>query len=108
MSVIREISPNMVKDRLDRKHTFRLIDVREQDEWNYCRIDGAELRPMSQIIHWICDLDPDGDYVFFCHYGIRSYRACASALAHGITNVANLAGGINAWSDAVDSRVPKY
>lgn len=108
MADIAQMAPKDVKERLDRKDDFILIDVRENDEWNICRVAGAALKPMSRIMQWIGELDPDKEYVFMCHHGKRSYQVCAFAQANGIAKVANLAGGIEAWSDTVDRSVPKY
>ena len=88
--------------------TFRLIDVRESHEWDICRLESAELLPMSTVDTWLGNLDPAREYVFYCHHGNRSNVACSLALSRGIRNVANLVGGIDAWSVAIDPAVARY
>jgi monothiol glutaredoxin len=46
--------------------------------------------------------------VFHCHHGGRSQRAAEHFAALGFTNVWNVAGGIDAWSQEVDPSVPRY
>ena len=79
MKDIIQISPHDLKKRLDNGRDFVLVDVRETYEWNLGRIEGAMLKPMSEIMEWIDELEPDREYVFLCHHGNRSYQACAFA-----------------------------
>jgi adenylyltransferase/sulfurtransferase len=105
----QNLTTTQVKEKLDRGDTFRLIDVREQSEYNVARIAGAELLPLSSAQQWIETLSPDEELVFFCHVGGRSQQV-ASFLAHqrGFTNVANMIGGIEDWSLRIDPTVPRY
>jgi rhodanese-related sulfurtransferase len=98
-----------VKEKLDRGDTFRLIDVREEDEHAIARIEGAELLPLSRAQEWLAELSPDEEFVFFCHVGGRSQQV-ASYLAYqlGFTNVANMLGGIDDWSVRIDPTVSRY
>jgi len=101
------LTPQQLKERLDSGEKLRLIDVREPWEYNYNRIEGAELFPMSEISRWYNQLDPDEEYVVYCHHGMRSMQVCQFLLQSGFENVKNLMGGIDAWSD-VDPAVPRY
>jgi rhodanese-related sulfurtransferase len=104
----KEATPRDVKQRLDAGEEVTLIDVREPDEMMIAAIDGAEERPMSQARDWIDSLPKDRELVIFCHHGGRSAQV-AMALAHrGHTNVTNMSGGIDAWSEDVDPSVPRY
>ncbi len=103
------VSPIELKARLDRKDPFRLIDVREADEWAIARIPTAELLPMSQFEQQGVDqLDPDEDIVLYCHHGVRSGRVQAYLKAKGFANVKNLTGGIDAWATQVDPAMKRY
>ncbi len=88
----------------------RLIDVRELDEWELCRIPGAELLPLSQWPGIVGEklTDPAQALIIHCHHGGRSERAADFLLRHGFTDVKNLAGGIDAWSVEIDPAVPRY
>src|SRR5262245_28588099 len=105
----QNLTTTQVKEKLDRGDTFRLIDVREEDEHAIARIDGAELLPLSRAREWLTLLAPDEELVFFCHVCGRSQQV-ASYLAHqqGFTNVANMLGGIEDWSLRIDPAVPRY
>jgi len=43
-----------------------------------------------------------------CHHGARSMQVAAFLAQQGFAHVANIAGGINAWSSQVDHTVPTY
>ena len=106
-----EIDVNDVNALLDKAAgTFRLIDCREQDEWDICHIDGAELMPLTRFGQEAeAKLqDPGQRIIIYCHHGMRSLRA-ASWLRHkGFDQAQSMAGGIAAWSDYVDPRMPRY
>ena len=70
------ITPTELKARLDRGETFRLIDVREADEWAVARLPRAELIPLSQFQQRAAgELSPDETIILYCHHGMRSGRA---------------------------------
>jgi rhodanese-related sulfurtransferase len=85
----------------------RLVDVRSEEEWEMARIEGAEL--LTQELFDVLKAAPkDTPIVFHCHVGHRSLDAAAYFIGHGFTDVKSMVGGITAWSDQVDPRVPKY
>ncbi len=104
---IRQITAPELKAMLDRKDAFRLIDVRTPQEQAIARIEGATL--LDQRTHdELLALDRDTPIVFHCHHGIRSQGAADYFAQAGFHNLANLAGGIDAWSRLVDPSVPVY
>ena len=104
------MSVRELREELAAKKLVRLIDVREADEWEICRIAGAELVPLSQWPQLALEKFPikDEALVMQCHHGGRSARATAWLLGQGYTDVRNLAGGIDAWSTEIDPSVPRY
>jgi adenylyltransferase/sulfurtransferase len=109
MQIVMKISPAELKARLDRGDKFRLVDVREPDEWALAKLPGAELLPMSQFQqHGVEELDPEEDIVVYCHHGMRSGRVQDYLKAKGFTNVKNLTGGIDAWATQVDTAMKRY
>ena len=88
----------------------RLIDVREADEFEIARIPGAELLPLSQWPAIAAEKlsDPAQPLLIQCHHGGRSGQAAAFLLRNGFTDVTNVAGGIDAWSQEIDPSVPRY
>ena len=85
-----------------------LLDVREPWEFEICRIEGSTLLPMRQIHSAVEQMDHDRQTVVICHHGIRSRQVCVYLLQMGFTNVFNLAGGVQAWANEVDSSMPTY
>ena len=89
-----------------------VLDVREPAELRTASIrpDGFELVtiPMNEIPQRLSELDPDRPIACMCHHGARSQRVAMFLAANGFTCVANVAGGIDAWSREVDPGVPCY
>jgi len=103
------ITPTELKTRLDQGKDFRLIDVREADEWAISRLPEAELIPLSRFQQLATqELLTDETIVLYCHHGMRSAKAQGYLKAQGYTNVINLTGGIDAWSVQVDPSVKRY
>src|SRR4051794_13389498 len=101
-----EISPTEVKQRID---TLTLIDVREAAEHQVCQIPGARLIPMRTIPEQLKNLEEmPGPLVVFCHHGVRSLRVVEWLREQGLGHCQSMAGGIEAWSLAVDPSVPRY
>jgi rhodanese-related sulfurtransferase len=103
------ITPLELKARMDRGDKFRLIDVREEDEWAVARLPQAELIPLSQFQQrGPAELAPGEELILYCHHGMRSGRAQGYLKAQGYSNVLNLTGGIDAWAVQVDPSMKRY
>lgn len=90
---------------------FRLIDCREEDEFSFCRIEGAELFPLSSFGDAPARLlagDDDKAIIIYCHHGMRSMNATLFLRERGKAEVWSLAGGIELWSTKIDPTVPRY
>ena len=85
-----------------------LLDVREPFEHQLCRIEGSKLIPLGQLRTRAGELDKSAEIVVYCHVGARSAKATELLSALGFSKVRNLKGGIRAWSEDVDPRVPIY
>lgn len=85
-----------------------LVDVREPDEVAAAALDGAALIPMNQVPQRLHELDRARPTVVMCHGGSRSRRVAEYLTTQGFSQVFNLAGGIDAWSQQVDADVPRY
>jgi adenylyltransferase/sulfurtransferase len=102
------ISPTEFAERVARGDRVRLIDVREPEEFELARVEGAELLPLSRFQEWAGTLNAEDEIVVMCHHGIRSAHVCAHLAEQGFTKMVNLAGGIERWSVEVDRSVPRY
>ncbi|HZU30662.1 MAG TPA: molybdopterin-synthase adenylyltransferase MoeB [Candidatus Angelobacter sp.] len=104
---VPEISVEELKQRLDAKEDFVLLDVREPHEYNICNLNGV-LIPLNDLPRRVNELDPNKEMVVHCRSGARSARAVGFLRQAGFTKAKNLAGGILAWADRIDPKVPKY
>ncbi|MDJ0719586.1 MAG: rhodanese-like domain-containing protein [Prochloraceae cyanobacterium] len=96
----------------DRDPDLQLIDVRESHEVEIAYIDGFEVLPLSEFDSWGSQIqtrfNKDAETLVICHHGIRSAQMCQWLLNVGFTNVKNITGGIDAYSVAIDPRIPRY
>jgi len=105
---IPTMSAHELKQKMDAREPFELIDVRETFEYEIARIDGARLIPLGEIAERADELPRDRPIVVHCHSGRRSAEAVRLLQQRGFGNIYNLEGGIDAWSDQIDPGVPKY
>jgi adenylyltransferase/sulfurtransferase len=102
-----EISVEELKRRLDAKEDVFILDVREPHEYQICNLNG-HLIPLNDLPKRVNELDPDKEVVVHCKMGGRSAMAVEFLHKSGFTKAKNLTGGIIAWSDKIDPKVPKY
>ncbi len=107
--MVEEILPAELAERLrsDGDRLF-LLDVREDDEREAARIEPSVHIPMGQVPRRLAEIPRDRTVVVYCHMGGRSAMVAGFLEAQGYTDVANLTGGIDDWSTAVDPKVPRY
>ena len=106
--MVREISVEELKERRDRGEQPLVIDVREAWELQLASIPGVVHVPMNEVPARIAEFSRDAETIVMCHAGGRSMRVAHYLVNQGFTNVANLSGGIAAWSSSVDATVPQY
>lgn len=99
---VEEISAAEVKAMLDKDSDFKLLDVREQDEWARSHIAGAEYLGKGVIERDIEEevVDPDTQLVLYCGGGYRSALAADNLQKMGYRNVKSLKGGFRTWKEA--------
>ncbi|MFN8005827.1 MAG: molybdopterin-synthase adenylyltransferase MoeB [Terriglobia bacterium] len=103
-----EITPEELKARLDRGESPVILDVREPNEFQICRIPNSILIPLGQINARLDELDRNAEIVVHCKMGGRSAKAAAQLRKHGFKNVKNMVGGISRWAEKVDPSMPRY
>ena len=104
---VPEITPREFKARLDRGDDLFVLDVREPHEYQICNLQG-HLIPLGELPRRVHELDSSREIVAHCRSGKRSAEAIDFLRKAGFKKILNLKGGILAWSDEVDSSVPKY
>ena len=106
---MEEITATALKQRLDNGEDIQIVDVREDNEFAYGRIPNSIHIPLGQVLSRMDEIDPNRETVVHCKMGGRSARAIDALQRSGFTGkLANLKGGILAWSDEVDPSIPKY
>jgi sulfur-carrier protein adenylyltransferase/sulfurtransferase len=96
-----------LKKRLDGGDEVFVLDVREPHEYQICNL-GGYLIPLNDLPKRVSELDSSREIVVHCKMGGRSAKAADFLRQSGFTKVHNLAGGINAWAERIDPKVPKY
>lgn len=89
-----------------------VLDVREPAEWRTASIPLGDFTvlPMSMgtVPARLQELDPLVPIACLCHHGARSMQVARFLADRGFAHVANIAGGIDAWSVELDSGVARY
>ena len=101
-SRIKEVNVGQTRDRLAANRDARLIDVREDNEWDESHAAGAEHLGKGIIERDIEALVPDksAELILYCGGGYRSALAAAALQEMGYTNVYSMAGGWRAWNES--------
>jgi rhodanese-related sulfurtransferase len=103
-----EITPREVKELLSRVENLLFVDVREKWEYDTTHIEGSTLIPLGEIPANLALLERAEQVVCFCHHGMRSLDAAAWLRSKGVEGARSMAGGIDRWSNEVDSTVARY
>jgi rhodanese-related sulfurtransferase len=104
-----EVAPTEVAEWLKKgSPRLFLLDVREDDEREAAVIEPSLHIPMREVPLRLAEIPKDREIVVYCHGGTRSAMIAGFLESHGYPHVANLSGGIDAWSRTVDPKVPRY
>jgi len=104
---IQEITATELKARQDRGEKVFILDVREPHEYQICNLNG-KLIPLGELTRRVNELDSSVEMVVHCRSGKRSADAIHFLQTAGFKKLWNLKGGVLAWADEVDPRMPKY
>lgn len=97
-----------LKTRIDGKDKVLVLDVREPQEFQICRIPGSTLIPLNDLPQRLAELEGYKNMVVHCKSGVRSAKAVKLLHEAGFSDAKNLRGGILAWIDEIDPSLPKY
>jgi monothiol glutaredoxin len=103
---VHQIDVKQLKGLLD-QGALELFDVRTPDERAKAKIEGAQHFDQAAQ-EKLTKLDKDTPLFFHCHHGGRSQQAAEHYLRQGFKQVYNVVGGIDAWSQQIDPKVPRY
>ncbi len=87
-----------------------LIDCREENEYEFCRIEGAILVPLSNFSGKAEALlnHTNDTVIIYCHHGVRSLHAAQYLHQQGFTKTLSMQGGIDIWSLEIDPEIRRY
>jgi rhodanese-related sulfurtransferase len=99
-------------EELSRRRTageqIPIIDVRSREEWDAVHLENSTFLTQELMQEMLSTWPKDREYAFLCHHGVRSLDAASFFAGHGFTNVKSVSGGIDAWSEQIDPKVPRY
>ena len=96
-------------ERIKKGEDIFILDVRNLNEYETCRIQGSVLIPMSNIPTNLKHIPKNKTVVVYCHHGFRSASVIEYlSQNHGFMNLQNLTGGINAWANEIDENMEVY
>jgi adenylyltransferase/sulfurtransferase len=104
---VPEMTVKELKRRIDAGDQIIVLDVREPHEFKIANLGGV-LIPLGELPARVHELDVEREMVVFCRSGSRSARAVEFLRDAGFSKVWNLKGGIHAWSDEIDPKIPRY
>ena len=104
---IPQITVKELKRSIDAGEDVFILDVREPWEYQIAQM-GGKLIPQNEVPNRLAEIDRDREVIVHCRSGVRSQKIAEFLKQQGYPRVANLAGGILAWSDEIDPTVKKY
>ena len=106
--MVAQISPRQLKEQIEAGDRPTILDVRESWELEIARLPDTVHIPMGELARRAAELDTQHEVIVICRSGGRSLHAAEFLARRGFARVANLEGGILAWSRDVDPGIPLY
>lgn len=108
--MISHIRVQELAEKLQQGEPVYLVDVRQPWESELCQLPESLLIPLAELPGRLSEVQPPEGamVVVYCHHGVRSMSGASILQEAGFPNVASLVGGIDAWSQRVDPKVPRY
>ena len=107
--MVKEMTPREFLDRRGSGERLTLLDVREDWEIQLAPVPTEVVHiPMGRVPERLAELDPKRETVVICRSGGRSMQVANFLASRGFASVANLSGGILAWSRDLDPGIPQY
>ena len=102
----KDMTVDNLKVKLKTK-SITVIDVREEWEFDYCKIETSKNIPMNIIPLKLAEFKKNIEYAIICHSGVRSAQVVKYLNNNGI-NAYNVIGGIDLWSIKIDNKIKRY
>ncbi|SVB11758.1 uncharacterized protein METZ01_LOCUS164612 [marine metagenome] len=105
---ILHIQPVTLNERLEKGDDICLIDVRDDWEYSLASIKGSNHIPLNELVDRVQEIMFEEEIAVYCHHGERAFLGAQILLESGFKKVYHLTGGIDAWSQVVDPKIPRY
>ena len=105
---ILHIQPVTLNERLEKGDDICLIDVRDGWEYSLASIKGSNHIPLNELVDRVQEIMFEEEIAVYCHHGERAFLGAQILLESGFKKVYHLTGGIDAWSQVVDPKIPRY
>lgn len=102
------IEPKELAALLKHNPAVKLLDVRSREEFEAVHLEGSVLMSQAVTQAIMGSGSNSRPLVIIDHKGKQGLDAAAYFMGHGLENVRCLRGGIDAWSQEVDSKVRRY
>jgi len=106
--LVEDISPAEFVRHRESDSRWLLLDVREPWEVETVSIAGSVFIPIAEVPARLAELAKHCPTAVLCHSGGRSRQVAEFLFAAGYTQVANIAGGVDAWAQDLDRTLPRY
>lgn len=107
-TAIERLSPAGLARALKAPHPPLVVDVREPWETGIAPFPAAQEIPLAELPSRASELPRNRRLAVLCHHGVRSRMAARYLADIGFSEVANIVGGIDAWSREVDPGTARY
>jgi hydroxyacylglutathione hydrolase len=99
LASLRQIFVQELRNALN-ANSVKVLDVRREPEWQAGHVAGAQWYALDNFRQWLPEIDSTGPVAVHCKSGYRSMIASSILLRAGHTNVVNVVGGLDAWTQA--------
>ena len=103
-----EVTVQELADLLKSPQPPKLLDIREQPEWELAHIAGTQPLTQALMDEALATWNKSTPVITICHHGIRSLNMAGFLKKQGFSDVRSMKGGMDAWSLEVDPAVPRY
>ena len=95
------VKPSEVKEKLDKKEDFVLLDVRSKPEWDSVRIESPQtvFLPQPSLLDEKDKLPQDKEIITLCLRGVRAYQCACLLKGNGFKDVKFMEGSLMCWCD---------
>lgn len=106
----KQMHPEALAKKLAAGESVYLLDVRQPWENEHSRLPNSVLIPLGELPERVSEVEPPAGatVVVYCHHGVRSLSGAAILEMNGFPVAYSLSGGIDAWSELIDAKVPRY